>query len=330
MKKYRAAVIGCGRIGSEVADDPKFKSVYAHAHAYAVSPRTDLVALCDADQSKLKRAAERWKVAACYNDPNELLAKERPDIVSICTPDETHHALISAALASPATRAVLAEKPIALTLPDATELIGSAAERGIILAVNYSRRYANNHRQLRDWLRNGGIGEIRSVMGTYTKGTLHNGTHWFDLARFLIGEVVQVWGFNVLQEESNDPTLDAVLKFTEGTIAHLVGCDANSFSVFEMDLIGRDGRVRIVDSGNMIETYDVGPSRYYVNYNEATLRERREGGMEDTTLNAVENLVECIDKHCQPLCTGNDAIAALAIASAVRESATSGRAVNLE
>jgi predicted dehydrogenase len=329
MKKHRAAVIGCGKIGSEYADELKFKSVYAHAHAYATCPSTEIVALCDADPAKLERAGERWKVATRYSDLIELLGEQGPEIVSVCTPDETHYDLIRATLAAPGTRAVLAEKPLALTLAHAKELVATAAERGIALAVNYSRRYAKNHRELREWLRGGGIGTIRNVSGSYTKGTLHNGTHWFDLARFLIGEVTRVWGFDTLHERKEDPTLDAVLEFAGSATAHLLGCDEAAFTVFEMDLIGTRGRVRIVDVGHVIEIYDVHPSQNYADYCEPLLRERRAGGMEDTTLHAVENLVECLENNAQPLCSGNDAVAALAIALAVRDSAASGRAVDL-
>lgn len=157
---YRAAVIGCGKIGSTFADDPRQKNVYAHAHAYTVCKSTQLVAVSDPDANRLTRATDRWQVPRAYLDSNELLDVEHPELVSICTPDHTHYSLIRAALTTPGVRAILAEKPLALDLAQAEELIALARSRCIVLAVNYSRRYANNHARWRNKLHGGLLGQI--------------------------------------------------------------------------------------------------------------------------------------------------------------------------
>ena len=98
---YRAALIGCGKIASEFADDPGLASagICTHAQAYAATPEIQLVAVCDSDPAKLQRCGERWKVAARYRDAGRLLAEVRPDIVSVCTPDATHYRVVQAARA---------------------------------------------------------------------------------------------------------------------------------------------------------------------------------------------------------------------------------------
>jgi predicted dehydrogenase len=183
--------------------------------------------------------------------------------------------------------------------------------------------------KLKKFLGAGGIGTIQTVCGYYTKGTLHNGTHWFDLARFLIGDVSWALGYDRLEETGDDPTLDAQLGFTCGATAYLHACDAGAFSIFEMDLIGTFGRVRIVESGHVLEIHHVVDSPRYSGYQILEQKERLEGGMENTILRTVEDLVHCMENGSEPACSGADGVAALEIAFAVRESVRSACVVNL-
>lgn len=326
---YRAALIGCGKIGSEFADDPLIKDIYTHAGAYTACPQTVLVGICDRDPEKLDRCGDRWNVPARYLDASQMLAEQHPDIVSICTPDSSHYSLVKAAITTPGVRAVFAEKPLAVEIEDARELLSLASERGVILAVNYMRRYATNLIELKNFLQSGGIGTIQAIGGYYTKGTLHTGTHWIDLARFLIGEIAWVHGYDKLKESGDDPTLDILLGFTCGTTAYFHACDFNLFSILEMDLVGTSGRVRIVESGHALEIHHVVESPYYSGYRVLAQKERLEGGMEDALLHAVEDLVHCLEEGGQPVCSGTDGVAALEVAFAARASAQDTRIVNL-
>lgn len=326
---YRAALIGCGKIGSEYADDPLVESIYSHAEAYATCPDAELVAVCDIDPAKLESCGQRWNVAARYDDPLRLLLEQQPDIVSVCTPDNTHYDLVQQAIVTPGVLAILAEKPLALRLKQAEKLVHLAREREVMLVVNYTRRYANSHIHLRDSIQSGEIGSIQTVGGFYTMGTLHNGTHWFDLARFLVGEVCQVWGVDVRKEGGEDPTLDAYLEFECGAGGHLQGCDAKAFSLFEMDLIGTLGRVRIVESGYRFETYTAVDSPHFTGYRSLGRINGLQGGLHDATLHALEDLVQCLKTDGMPHCSGEDGVAALEIASAVVKSARCGRVVSL-
>jgi predicted dehydrogenase len=326
---HRAAVIGCGRIGSELDDDPLVDGIQSHAGAYTQLAQTELVAVCDSDKQKARRCAERWNVAAHYADYHTMLAEQQPDLVSVCTPDETHHEVLRATLTAPGVRGVLVEKPLALSVAETEELARLADERGITLAVNYSRRYATSHQQLQEFLASGAIGDIQAVGGYYTKGTLHNGTHWFDLARFLVGDIRRVWGRDVLHEGGNDPTLDAFMEFDGGAAAHLHACRATAYTVFEMDLIGTRGRVQLNDSGHVFQTYAVADSQRYSGYRGLVPVDGVAGGLDNVLLNAVEDLVRAVDEGAPPLCSAADGIAALKVAVAARESARTGAAMDI-
>jgi predicted dehydrogenase len=326
---YRAAVIGCGRIGSEFADDARIKGIYSHAGAYAACRRTELAAVCDIDPAKAAACGERWRVSAVYGDVPRLLAQTSPEIISVCTPDHTHAEILDAILNSATVRAVLVEKPLALDPESAAHLARLASERGILVAVNYSRRYSLGHARIRDMIAAGGIGRVQRVAGFYTKGVYHNGSHWFDLARMLVGEVERVHGFAVDEDVGRDPTLDAWLRFDSGASGFLQGCRADAFSVFEMDIVGTEGRVRFVDSGHRIEQFQVADSAYYSGYRELQKGKEQEGGLENTLVNAVEDLVQCLDHGGRPQCSAADGVAALAIAAAVVQSARVGSPVDV-
>ena len=326
---YRAALIGCGRIASEFADEPGFADagVCTHAQAYAACKGTQLVAVCDNDAARLDRCGDRWNVAARYRDAGRLLAEQRPEIVSVCTPDPSHYEVVRAALLAEGVRAVLAEKPLALRIEQACELVDLAAKQGVVLAVNYVRRYAERIVWLREFVRSGGMGMVRLVGGLYSKGILHSGTHWIDLARFLLGDVLRVAGRNRLHEAGDDPTLDVHLEFDGSAVGELFGCSEDNFSVFEMDLIGTRGRARLYESGDTVEIFTVVDNVPSAGYRWLKRNSRTENCLRDVLLKVVENLVQCLQSGAAPQCTGEDAVRALEIGMAARKAAGTGQTV---
>jgi predicted dehydrogenase len=317
----RAAVIGCGTIGAGSGAPHPDLGVATHAAAYGACADTELVAVCDTDRARAEACARRWGGPAVHTDPAALLAAEAPDVVSVCTPDGTHADLVALALAAAPTRAVLAEKPLALDSAGARGLAALARERGTVLAVNHSRRFAPALRTLRDEIVAGALGEIQHVGGVYVKGLLHNGTHWLDLLRFLAGEPRSARGRDRLREGGDDPTLDAELTLPGGAVAWLVGLDTRCFTAFEMDLVGTRGRVRIVESGHVLEAWAVGDDPRHAGYRALRPRPGAEGALRDVLLHAVADVARCVREGGTPACSGDDGAAAVALAEEIRASA---------
>lgn len=318
---WQAALIGCGKIGSEFADDPKITDVFTHAGAYAACPQTRLAAVCDNDPAKAASAAQRWNCTA-FTDVAAMLAAVQPQIVSVCTPDATHYPVLKQVLAAPGVRAVFAEKPLALEVAEAAELVELARERVIVLALNYFRRYATGHRAMRDWLAQGGIGEVRRVVGHYTKGLRHNGSHWLDLARFWFGEIESLHlagcadpGFAGDPPGDSSPTL--AVRFASGTEGVLIGHDAAEFSLFELEAFGSRGRLRMLDSGHVFEVFECGDSPYYSGYTTLNFVRREPGRMDNALLHAVEDMVRCLELGAHPACSGEDGLAVLRLIDGV-------------
>ena len=312
------AVIGCGKIGSELSVDPLLKGdVFTHAEAYTKCGRTELVALCDADPAKLAAAAKLWGTSRLYSSAEELVAKEKLDIVSICTPTATHGAVLRTLLSSShPPRGILCEKPLGMTLAESEEMAALAGSKGVTLATVYMRRYATNFQALKEFIDDGGIGKLQMVTGVYMKGVFHTGTHWFDMLRYFCGEAEMVSGLNSLGETRDDPTLDVAIGLKSGVLATLRPADHTVYTVFEMDLFGSGGRVRIVDSGFEIEVYKPMPSPRYEGYIELKRVPMDFGNRRNLMLHAVVDMVESLATGRPPLCTAADGVAAARIADA--------------
>jgi predicted dehydrogenase len=323
--KWRAAVIGCGWIGTEVADDPRADGIQAHAAAYASCADTVLAGVCDVNGARAAQAARRWGLAHGFADVAALLASVRPQIVSVCTPDATHAAVVGEVLASPDVRAVVAEKPLALDLAEARSLVELAKRRGVTLVVNYTRRFSPGHAEAQRRIAAGEIGAVVALTGMYTKGLLHNATHWFDLARWLVGDIVRVQAWpGPGHPTGSDPTCHVRVTFQHGQTGFLLGLDEQRFTVFEMDCIGTAGRLRITDSGMRLTWSTVGDSPHYSGYRTLGPGVESAGGFRDAALRLIEDAVAAQRAGIRPLCSGEDALAALAVAEAARTSLTTG------
>jgi predicted dehydrogenase len=259
-----------------------------------------------------------------------MLDAVQPDVVSICTPDDTHPAMVRLVLSARSARGVLLEKPVALRASDALELAGLAAQASPLVAVNYTRRYAASHVAVKEVLDARGLGPVQCVSGYYTKGMLHNGTHWLDLARYFFGEIRDVAGFMGAGGPPGDPSFDVRLEFCSGLRGSLLACDSTAYSLFEMDIVGTSGRIRIVDSGLGVETSQAGPSAEFPGYEVLGVSTMRRSGFDDLALRAVEDLVAAIEAGRAPRCTLRDGVRAVEIAEAIARSAETGHPVRVE
>jgi len=172
--KYRAAVIACGGISG------------AHAHGY-VSNNIPIVTCADINKDKVNAFGERFGVTPekRYLDYNEMLDKERPEIVSVCSHHHLHAPMtIDAAKYKPL--AIFCEKPIALSLGEADAMIDACKQVGAILVIGHQRRFAPQYVTAYQALKNGAIGELQSMEGHGHPGTslLVDGTHTVDLLRW--------------------------------------------------------------------------------------------------------------------------------------------------
>jgi predicted dehydrogenase len=331
-RRYRAALIGAGRIGMLLEHDPKRLKPATHFGMWAGHPRVDLVAVCDADPDKLGVALELAPGVATYEDAAELLAAERPDVVSIATWKDSHYELCKLALEH-GVGAIVLEKPIAERYEHAREIVDEARRQGVELLVNHRRRFDPLLYPLRDELRNGLVGAVQQVSGYYVYGLVTTGTHLVDTLRFLLGDVAGdiSWVAAFPNERPHfappdDPCVDGFLGFASGTKAAMQSLDLRRYDLFQVDVYGETGRVSLRSIGRDVTLHRVVPSPEHDGFSEleAQPSERRGGSPRDQFRMLADNAIGCLDGTETSLSTGEDSLKALEVLLAMRASADAG------
>ena len=119
-----------------------------------------LVAGADDSGQAAKAFADDFGVPA-YGNAAELIARRDVDIVHIATPPSTHHALALACIAK--GKHVLCEKPLAMSVTQADEMLAAAERAGVILAVNFVLRYNQVTHKVKELIDSGALGEVTAA-----------------------------------------------------------------------------------------------------------------------------------------------------------------------
>ena len=134
----RVAVVGCGFQGR------------VHLEALRAIPGAQVVAVCDLDAERRRALADEFGVPGRFAHYADLLSEHEFDLVTVCTMPDTHREIALAALAGGAH--VFCEKPFAVDLAEAREMVeaGRVAER--LLTVGFNMRFTDNALALRNAL----------------------------------------------------------------------------------------------------------------------------------------------------------------------------------
>lgn len=303
-------LVGCGRISGGF-DENNDLGVRSHARAYQQHPGFRLAACVDPDEDRRAAFVDHWQISDGFDNlATAIESGIHFDVASVCTPTAQHVPDLQRLLHTE-VRAVFCEKPVALDLTAATNVVAAYDAAKIPLAVNHLRRWDDRIRNLREELNAGQWGAIRSAVGLYTKGILNNGTHMVDLMLFLVGPLAVCATGPVRNDgAAGDPTVNAILTSPTGATAHLVGADARDFSLFELTIVTEKGVVAIEDSGHAMRVRGVQASRRYAGY-----RELEPGISQSTALDAafsaaVDNIHAAVTSG-EPLASdGHTALAA--------------------
>lgn len=325
--KYKAAIIGLGKVGSLFDDDPKRKGVWTHAGAYSAARQVQLIAGADPSDERRERFAQRWSESKAYANYQEMLMHETPDIVSICIPTNLHYP-IAMEVAQAGVKAIFLEKPMAGEVWQAREILSICEKKRIVLAVNHTRRWDTNYIVPSSIINQGAIGELRAVVAYYPEMVYNIGTHLFDMMRLYGGDVETVTGEYVSDGGATDPTVSGTVSFINGAKGFIVPQGTRENLLFEVDMIGSKGRLRLLDNGTTAELYEFRESKNYSGYLELekvplpeALRAREK---KDRFVAAIENIIQCLKAGGPPACSGYDGLAALEIAEAMVLSARRG------
>ena len=342
MATSKVAVIGLGRIASTIDDEiEKYDGSalpYAHIACHMAVPEVEVVGMSDTWEEQREAARQRWGFDGLYADYRQMLEETRPDIVSVCTSAKPRGEILTAiANGGYGVKAIWAEKPITLSLAEADEAIEACANAGIVLAVNCTRRWRDDYRQALALLQDGIIGDLLNVQSRAQSGLSHNGSHLITtLTMYMPGRATSLVGEADIDAEHPDDDFagSAVISFP-GHVRGYVRAFANGPAENSHDIVGTNGAIRILNDAREIELWTQEPGienfasekglgafgrRFF-----PAPRRRRSGGV-----NAIYNMIDCLDSGDQPHCSGEDAREALEIAIAIRESERRhNRTVNL-
>jgi predicted dehydrogenase len=153
-RKFRTALVGCGWWGGNILGEAM------------QSGACEIVGLCDVDDRQIAATAEKMaKVSSDqprkYRDYRELLAKEKPEIVIVATPDHWHALPTIAAVKAGAH--VYVEKPIAHTIAEGRAMVKAARAADRVVQVGTHRRTSAHTASARDFIRSGKLGEIGMI-----------------------------------------------------------------------------------------------------------------------------------------------------------------------
>jgi myo-inositol 2-dehydrogenase/D-chiro-inositol 1-dehydrogenase len=327
----RFALFGCGRIGR------------VHADSIDVHPRATLAWVYDPIESAAHDVAERYG-AATAPAVDAALDDLGVDAVVIASATPTHVELLTRAVR--AGKAVLCEKPIDLDLARVDRCWTEIAALNPTVLLGFNRRFDPSFREVRDRIAAGEIGRLEQLTivsrdpapapreyfaasgGLFRDMTIHD----FDLARFFLGEVVEVYatGANVvadyIAELGDIDSAVVVLRGDDGTLCHITNSRHSAFGYDQrLEAFGSDGMLSVGNqhpsSVRLSNANQTEAAREYLNFflDRYTPAYRAE----------LDHLIGAIEQGRQPSPGFADGREALALADAALESLRTGQMVRL-
>jgi len=162
VERYKAGIIGLGRIGFLFQFDKKREQPASHSLALFSNKKIELVSGCDQDEDRLNRWKTFYKKSKIYSSYKEMLEKEKLDIVTIAV-NEKEHLRITLDVIERKPKLIILEKPVSSNLKDAYLIKEKSEQYNVPILVNHPRRYSNDYINLKKILRENYIDEIHSI-----------------------------------------------------------------------------------------------------------------------------------------------------------------------
>ncbi len=339
MKKVGLGVIGLGAFGQN------------HVKVYAEHPQAELVAVCDIKEDLTKKTAERYGVEG-YTDYHEMLKNPGLEAVSVVTPDFLHRNPVIAVVE--AGKHVLCEKPLAITIEEAEEMVRAAEKAAVTLMVDFHNRWNPPFTLTKEAVDKGEFGEplhayIRLSDTIYVPTKMLSwasrssvlwflGSHITDLARWILTdepERVYAVSRKELLAERGIETPDFyqyLIQFRNGTTVAL----ENSWILPEtlptiVDFVAQftftEGCVYIDPIQHGAFKKFTKDSWSYPNIigGPVLIHGRHIGFAKES----ISHFVDCVASGREPIATGRDGLAVTRILCAVEESAKMGKPVKI-
>lgn len=338
------ALVGCGRISKK------------HIDAINQLPAAELTAVCDTNIKRAEKQSQYAGKVPFYSSYDEMLTKHKDiDVVNILTPSG-YHAENVTDIVRKYKKHIVVEKPMALRLQDADEMIRVCDEMGVRLFVVKQNRYNLPVQKLREALEERRFGRL--VMGTVRvrwcrpqeyydqddwRGTweldggvlTNQASHHIDLLEWMLGEPVSVMAkaSTMLSDIEVEETGAAIVQFRNGAIGIIEATTATRPKDLEgsLSILGEKGTAVIGGFAvNKMETWNFADNTE--DENRSVLEEFKE-----TPPNVygfghqryLEHVIECITENKKALVDGLEGRKSIELINAIYESVESGKEVFL-
>jgi myo-inositol 2-dehydrogenase/D-chiro-inositol 1-dehydrogenase len=233
-----------------------------HLRAFADRPDVDVVAVVGRSQERARARAELAGTRS-YTDPVEMVENERPDLVSVCLPNQGHFETTLALVRTGVPMFV--EKPFVFDLAQADTLLAEAEARGVFLAIDFSHRTATPVRMTKDAIVSGRIGQIVYAMWRFggegssnhpDANIIETQCHGFDMLEHLCGPIASVAAEMTEFEGRGHSTVAISLRFASGAVGSLLGSYDTSYAYpdsHRLEIGGTLGRVVVHDTVRSFE-----------------------------------------------------------------------------
>lgn len=318
-----------------------------HASIFASTPGCELAAVVDPNTELASKLAQACGGAKVCGSHEELLANEKLDLVSICTPDNLHRAPAEAVAAAGVN--LFIEKPIASTVEDAEAIIAATRKAGIKLGIGYLLRFDPRYSRGKELIDEGKIGKPIHVYArrnsARTEGpkryagklplALHVTVHDVDLVLWMLAgqKPVSVYAQQtdiLLGSIGTQDSIAAIVRFSNGTVVNFESAwslpsGARHMIDARMELIGTEGsfEVQCGDSGLYFADNDKSQE---IDTQHWPTSNGRVGGDLRQQLTAV---VEWLNGADRAIASGEDAVRSLELTLAMIRSAETGEVVHL-
>ncbi len=257
-------------IDEEFDELETWRSPTAIAAACAASDRLETVAGADLLPERRRAFTEKWGVSAVYESHVEMIEKEAPDIVAICTAATTApkparsapvpgfrgdaHAELTISAADAGAPMVFCEKAMACSMEMADSVRDACHRNGTLYNSGLLRRFNNQNHMIRRRIEEGDIGEVRGAVHLTRSSLMHGHIHSIDTLSYLLGDPeVRAARGDLLPRETkiegnwlgHDPVATFQIEYENGMTAASVPFQGK----WEFEVVGSDGSIRSMNDG---------------------------------------------------------------------------------
>lgn len=341
MDKLRVGVIGLG-MGRH------------HVAGFASQDQAEVVAIADLSEELLKKIGDKHEIKARYTDADEMILKEKLDIVTIATPNKFHKSLTLAAFKAGCH--VLCEKPMAMNSEEAEEMLVAAKAADRRLMINFSYRFQPLSWQIKKeiekdtlgdiyhaetrWMRRDGLPGFGGWFGQKEMSgggpLIDLGVHRLDFALWLMDYPKPTWvmagASNYLATEKAkvegkkfdvEDFASALIKFENGATMQVTVSWASHIKeaeLMETRLLGVKGVVR---QWNTDENYEF-TAEFYNSHDECHYNMQPYGNKMPGPGSSMEHFVDCIVNDKPHSASGEEGLIIMEILDAIYKSAAEG------